>query len=353
MGVSVSALVDKLQARQSLSLDEYEALIASRTPQLSDELAGHAREVCEAVYGNAVFVRGLIEFSNYCDNNCLYCGIRRDSMACERYRLSLEDVLDCAREGWDAGFRSFVLQSGEHRADDQWITGTVCALKETYPEAAITLSVGERSRKVYARWRAAGAERYLLRHETSMPSHYALLHPPTMSWKNRMACLRDLRAEGYAVGAGFMVGSPFQTAAELAADVKFIGSFKPEMCGIGPFVPHPATPLGGHSAGSLELTCFILSLVRLTHPTVLLPATTALEALDVQGRLRAIDAGANVVMLNLTPPVQQKNYMRYEGKPASAKTAAQRWENLEAQLAPIGRHLAMDRGDPKKEVPYA
>lgn len=346
----MQALVDKLCSRQSLTEAEYEALIAARTPQLAAELAAWACKACEAVYGSAVYVRGLIEFSNQCDNNCLYCGIRRGNEACERYHLTTEEVLACAREGWDAGFRTFVLQSGESAANDEWVATTVRALKQAFPKAAVTLSVGERPRAVYAQWRAAGADRYLLRHETATPAHYAQLHPATMSWENRMACLRALRAEGYAVGAGFMVGSPFQTPAHLAADVKFVETFKPEMCGIGPFVPHSATPFRDYPAGSVDLTCYMLSLVRLAHPGVLLPATTALEALDADGRVKALAAGANVVMPNITPAAQQQRYTLYEGKPASAQTAAQKWAALEEKLAPVGRHLAVDRGDSKKEA---
>lgn len=228
-------LVDKLAREHALSQDEYAVLIDGRTPALADELAGRAREACEAVYGNAVFARGLIEFTNICKNDCYYCGIRRGNGACERYRLTREQILACADAGWRAGFRTFVLQGGEDPAvTDEWLAELIGALKAAHPGCAVTLSVGERSAESYRRLRAAGADRYLLRHETATPSHYERLHPAGMTLGRRMARLSDLRGAGFAVGAGFMVGSPFQTTEMLAADLAFIRRFRPEMCGIGP-----------------------------------------------------------------------------------------------------------------------
>lgn len=342
-----AALVAKLARGHGLSLDEYAALIDARTPALADELAGRAREVCEAVYGDGVFARGLIEFTNICKNDCYYCGIRRSNRACERYRLTRKQILACADAGWRAGFRTFVLQGGEDpAATDEWLAGVVGALKAVHPGCAVTLSVGERSRESYERLRAAGADRYLLRHETATSAHYERLHPAGMTLGARLACLDALRAAGFAVGAGFMVGSPFQTTEMLAADLALIQEFRPEMCGIGPFVPHRDTPFAAEAPGTVELTCYLLSLVRLAHPTVLLPATTALEALDPCGREKGILAGANVVMPNLTPPEHQGDYALYDGKPRSAADAARKWAALAAQLEPLGRRLEVDRGDP-------
>lgn len=348
-----AALAAKLARGHGLSPDEYAALIDARTPALADELAGRAREVCEAVYGDGVFARGLIEFTNICANDCYYCGIRRSNRACERYRLTGEQILACAEEGWQAGFRTFVLQGGEDpAATDEWLADVVGALKAVHPGCAVTLSVGERSRESYERLRAAGADRYLLRHETATDAHYRQLHPAAMTLQRRMACLSDLREAGYAVGAGFMVGSPFQTTERLAADLAFIQRFRPEMCGIGPFVPHRDTPFAAEALGTVELTCYLLSLVRLVHPTVLLPATTALEALDPHGREKGILAGANVVMPNLSPPEHQGDYTLYDGKPRSSAGAARKWADLAAQLEPLGRRLVVDRGNPMKEKTY-
>lgn len=342
-----AALVAKLAREHGLSPDEYAALIDARTPALADELAGRAREVCEAVYGDGVFARGLIEFTNVCQNDCYYCGIRRSNRACERYRLTGEQILACAEEGWQAGFRTFVLQGGEDpAATDEWLADVVGALKAIHPGCAVTLSVGERSRESYERLRAAGADRYLLRHETATSAHYERLHPAGMTLGARLACLDTLRAAGFAVGAGFMVGSPFQTTRMLAADLALIQEFRPEMCGIGPFVPHRDTPFAAEAPGTVEFTCYLLSLVRLAHPTVLLPATTALEALDPCGREKGILAGANVVMPNLTPPEHQGDYALYDGKPHSSYSAARKWGDLAARLEPLGRRLVVDRGDP-------
>lgn len=340
-------LVDKLAREHALSQDEYAMLIDGRTPALADELAGRAREACEAVYGNAVFARGLIEFTNICKNDCYYCGIRRSNGACERYRLTREQILACADAGWRAGFRTFVLQGGEDPAvTDEWLAELIGALKAAHPGCAVTLSVGERSREIYRHLRAAGADRYLLRHETATAAHYRQLHPAAMTLQRRMACLSDLREAGFAVGAGFMVGSPFQTTEHLAADLAFIQEFRPEMCGIGPFVPHRDTPFAAETPGTVELTCYLLSLVRLAHPTVLLPATTALEALDPRSREKGILAGANVVMPNLSPPERQGDYALYDGKPRSSADAARKWADLAARLEPLGRRLVEDRGDP-------
>ena len=255
----IATLVAKLVSEHTLSLDEYAALIDARTSALADELAGRARETCEAAYGDAVFARGVSEFTNGCKNDCYYCGIRRSNRACERYRLAPEQILACADAGWQAGFRTFVLQGGEDpAATDEWLAGVVADLKAAYPGCAVTLSVGERSRESYRHLRAAGADRYLLRHETATAAHYRQLHPAAMTLQRRMACLSDLREAGFAVGAGFMVGSPFQTTEHLAADLAFIQEFRPEMCGIGPFVPHRDTPFAAEAPGTVELTCYLL-----------------------------------------------------------------------------------------------
>ena len=347
----IDALVDKLCAQHSLEEAEYAQLIEQRTDETAALLARRADAVRREIYGNAVFVRGLIEISNICKNDCLYCGIRRSNANCQRYRLTPEEILGCADEGYALGFRTFVLQGGE----DAWFTDErLCALigelKTRHPDCAVTLSLGERSRESYAALRAAGADRYLLRHETADRAHYEKLHPAEMSYDNRMRCLRDLRELGYQVGCGFMVGSPHQTAAELAKDLKFIETFQPDMCGIGPFVPHHDTPFREEAAGTVELTCFLLSIIRLIHPPVLLPATTALGTIDPRGREMGILAGANVVMPNLSPVNVRKKYELYDNKICTGEESAQCKDCLNNRMRGVGYEIVTDRGDIRK--PY-
>ena len=342
-------LATKLCELRCLSVDEYARLISERTEGDAKGLAKFAFEECERVYGDAVFSRGLIEFTNYCANDCLYCGIRRGNAECNRYRLTDDQIAACADQGYDLGFRTFVLQGGEDpHSTDEWLCHIVRSLKEAHPDCAVTLSVGERSRESYARLREAGADRYLLRHETASPVHYRKLHPRSMSYENRMRCLDDLRDLGYAVGVGFMVGSPFQTPSDLAADLKFIEQFKPEMCGIGPFVPHHATPFASFAGGTVELTCFLLSIIRIIQPNILLPATTALGTIDDEGREKGILAGANVVMPNLSPAEVRADYELYDNKICTGDEAAECAGCLGARMLAVGRRLVVDRGDPKE-----
>ena len=342
-------LIDQLRTERSLPMEAYEQLIAQRTPELAARLAQAAVVECERVYGDAIYTRGLIEFTNHCKNNCLYCGIRAGNASCRRYRLTRGQVLACAERGYAFGFRTFVLQGGEDPAvTDEWLCGTVQALKVAHPDCAVTLSVGERERESYRRLREAGADRYLLRHETASAAHYRKLHPRSMSFDNRMRCLQDLRDLGYTVGCGFMVGSPFQTPADLAADLKFIEEFGPEMCGIGPFVPHHATPFARYPGGTVELTCFMLSLIRLIKPDILLPATTALGTIDEQGREKGVLSGANVVMPNLSPIEHRADYELYDNKICTGDDAAECVGCLGTRMVSIGRYLAVDRGDPKE-----
>ena len=341
-------LIDALEQRHSLSLEEYQALIQGRSPALAEALRKKAVRVREQIYGKTVYVRGLIEISSYCKNNCYYCGIRGGNPKAERYRLTPEEILLCCREGWELGFRTFVLQGGE----DPWFTDEVlCPLlrqiKTEFPACAVTLSLGERSRDSFQRLYAAGADRYLLRHETADKAHYEKLHPAAMSWEHRMECLRQLKEIGYQVGCGFMVGSPGQSARELAEDLKFIEEFHPAMCGIGPFIPHKDTPFGDQPGGSVELTCYLLSILRLIQPNLLLPSTTALGTLDPMGREKGIRSGANVVMPNLSPVSVRKKYMLYDNKICTGEESAQCRGCLSARMASIGYEIVTDRGDPK------
>ncbi len=342
-------LVNRLIHEHRLSVEEYDALISGRDEADAKDLAEAAVAVRRQYYGDDVYSRGLIEISNICKNNCLYCGIRRDNRDCSRYRLSPDEILKCADEGYALGFRTFVLQGGE---DGYYTDALLCELirelKRRHGDCAVTLSLGERSRESYAALREAGADRYLLRHETADRDHYARLHPPEMSYDNRMRCLRDLRDLGYQVGCGFMVGSPYQTNRHIAEDLKFIEEFRPDMCGIGPFIPHEKTPFKDSPAGTLELTCFLLSVIRLLCPNVLLPATTALGTIDPLGREKGIQAGANVVMPNLSPVSVRKKYELYDGKICTGDESAQCLSCMAARMESVGCRLVVARGDVKK-----
>lgn len=332
----------------NLSSNELRHLLTTSDPSAIDTLTAEAAHLRDEVYGRRVFMRGLIEISNHCRNNCLYCGIRRDA-TCRRYRLSPEQIIDCCRTGHALGFRTFVLQGGE----DVWFTDQVlCTLvqsiKRQFPDCAITLSLGERGRDSYARLRDAGADRYLLRHETANRTHYGFLHPAEMSFDHRMQCLHDLRDLGYQVGAGFMVGSPGQSIDTLLQDLAFIADFRPEMVGIGPFIPAAGTPFEHKPSGSVELTLRLLSIIRLLHPTVLLPATTALGTLHPTGRERAIAAGANVVMPNLSPQDTRALYAIYNNKLATGSEAAESVADLRMRMQAIGYEVPVDRGDYKR-----
>ena len=306
------SMIDKLEKNHSLTLEEYVSLMEGYHLRIAQYAAKRAVEVRQKIYGNQVYIRGLIEISNICKNDCYYCGIRRSNQNCERYRLTKEDILNCCDQGYELGFRTFVLQGGEDGFfQDEILCDIVETIHQKYPECAITLSMGERSKESYQKLYEAGASRYLLRHETADETHYKKLHPHQMSYKNRMQCLQELKEIGYQTGCGFMVGSPEQSVENLAKDLKFVEEFKPQMCGIGPFIPHKDTRYKEMSAGSVEFTCYLLSLIRLIHPNVLLPATTALGTLDKKGREKGILAGANVVMPNLTPVSVRNKYLLY------------------------------------------
>ncbi len=341
-------LIDKLEGQHSLAVSEYTYLIENFDAETALYAAKKAVAVRQKIYGNTVFVRGLVEISNICKNDCLYCGIRKSNREVRRYRLTKEQILDCCREGFLLGFRTFVLQGGEDPYfTDDVMCEIISEIKREHPDCAVTLSLGERSTDSYKRLFAAGADRYLLRHETATEEHYKLLHPTEMSFENRMDCLNNLRKVGFAVGCGFMVGSPYQTAEHLACDLKFIEKFKPEMCGIGPFIPHGETPFADRTAGSSELTCFLLSLIRLIHNPVLLPSTTALGTIDPRGREKGILAGANVVMPNLSPVSVRKDYELYDNKICTGEESAQCKDCLSRRMNSIGYEIVVDRGDIK------
>ena len=346
----INELITKLDLTGSLTEEEYEVLIRERTEGSADRLRELAVAKRKAVYGTDVFIRGLIEISNICKNDCYYCGIRCSNKECDRYRLTPDEILACADTGYKLGFRTFVLQGGEDPFfDDEVLCGIVRDIKSRYGDCAVTLSMGERSDESYRKLFEAGADRYLLRHETADKEHYGKLHPASMSYDNRMRCLRVLREIGFQVGCGFMVSSPYQTEKELAKDLKFIEEFRPDMCGIGPFIPHKSTPFKDMEAGSAELTCYLLSIIRLIYPNILLPATTALGTSDVIGREKGILSGANVIMPNLSPVKVRKKYELYDGKICTGEEAAECIKCLEGRMQRTGYKIVTDRGDIRKE----
>ena len=337
--------IDRLEAMRDLPDGELLALITMDDPEGDRYLAQRAEAVRRRVYGDRVFIRGLIEFTNYCKNDCHYCGIRRSNPHCQRYRLTREEILACCRAGYDLGFRTFVLQGGE----DAWYTPErieelVRAIKERFPDCALTLSVGEKDRRTYQAWFDAGADRYLLRHETADPDHYALLHPKELSLENRLRCLRDLKDIGYQTGCGFMVGSPGQTPEMILRDLRFIQELKPQMVGIGPFIPHQDTAYRSEPAGSPALTLRLLAILRLMLPEVLLPATTALGTVLGDGRQQGMRHGCNVVMPNLSPSEVRRKYALYDNKISFGEEAAESVALLKASMAAIGYRVGTDRG---------
>lgn len=347
MNQKMRNLIEKLSQEHHLSLEEYQYLIDYRNDSVQEELARRASAIARSIYGKDIFVRGLIEFSNICRNNCYYCGIRKNA-SCSRYRLDKEDILLCCKEGYELGFRTFVLQSGEDLYfNDDRLCEIISSIHKTYPDCAITLSIGERSKESYQRLFDAGANRYLLRHETANPLHYKKLHPKEMSFDQRMQCLHDLREIGFDVGVGMMVGSPYQTSMDLAMDLKFIESFHPEMCGIGPYIPSSQTPFKDFHAGSVDLTCFLLSVIRLIQPNILLPATTALGTMDPKGREKGVLAGANVVMPNLSPISVRRKYQLYDNKICIGDESAQCRHCLEKRMESIQYHVVTDIGQIK------
>lgn len=339
-------LVSKLINTHSLTESEYRELIELRDEESALILQKEAVILRKNFYGDKVFIRGLIEVSNICKNDCFYCGIRKSNRLCDRYRLTKEEILSCCRDGYALGFRTFVMQGGEDGFfSDDFLCDLISEIKNLYPDCAVTLSLGERSRESYERLYKAGADRYLLRHETADSEHYARLHPDNLTLRNRMECLRNLKEIGFQTGCGFMVGSPFQTAECLAKDLKFIETFKPDMVGIGPFIPHKDTPFGDYPAGNAELTCFLLSVIRIIHPPVLLPSTTALGTLEEGGREKGILHGANVIMPNLSPTDVRDKYMLYNNKLSTGAESAQKLDELKKKIDSIGYKIVTEKGD--------
>ena len=339
-------LIDKLAAQHDLSDDEFLSLIMMDDAEAEEYLAVKADEARQKIYGRDVYIRGLIEFTNYCKNDCFYCGIRKSNSCAQRYRLTQQQIMDCCREGYELGFRTFVLQGG----DDPYFTAQRIAdivkeIKVKYPDCAVTLSVGERDMNTYQQWFDAGADRYLLRHETADKDLYSNLHPEDMSWENRLDCLDNLKKIGYQVGCGFMVQTPGQTAEIILKDLRYIQKLQPHMVGIGPYIPHKDTPMKDCAAGTAELTLRLLAIIRLMLPQVLLPATTALGTIKGDGRQLGMKHGANVVMPNLSPTDVRSKYLLYNNKIATGEEAAESLALLKASMSDVGYRVVTDRGD--------
>ncbi len=337
---------EKLLSGERLTEDEWVLAIECRDRSFDDLIRERASSIRDSIYGRKVYCRGLIEFTSYCRNDCLYCGLRRSSADALRYRLSPRVILDTVDHGYDAGFRTFVLQGGEDRYfDDERLSLIVRSIKEMHPDVAVTLSVGERSTESYRRLKEAGADRYLLRHETADSEHYSHLHPADMSQENRIMCLHDLKELGYQTGAGMMVGSPGSSSRTLAKDMVFLTDLRPEMVGIGPFIPHSSTPFRNEKRGSVELTLRMLSLVRIALPHAMIPSTTALATASSDGQLQGILHGANVIMPDITPQEERGKYMIYDGKKITDEEAGENLERIAESMRSIGYELSMERGD--------
>lgn len=340
--------IEKLSQFHTASKDELAELVEKISDSELEFLCLKAQETTQKHFGNKIFVRGLIEFSSYCKNDCLYCGIRRSNKNAVRYRLTKEQIMHCCKQGYELGFRTFVLQGGEDGYfDDDKMCDIVKTVRDEFKDCAITLSLGERSKESYQRLYRSGADRYLLRHETADEEHYSRLHPKEMSLENRKNCLYNLKEIGYQTGAGFMVGSPYQTTQTLVEDLMFLQDLKPQMCGIGPFIHHKDTPFAKESDGSVRQCLILLSIIRLMHPKILLPATTALGTADKFGREKGILHGANVVMPNLSPVAHRKDYSLYDSKICTGDEAAECIECLANRMDKIGYELTVDRGDYK------
>lgn len=341
-------LIEKI-VNNSITDEELRLLLG--TSEYDEALYTRADGVRRGYYSDEVYVRGLIEFTNYCKNNCYYCGIRAGNACADRYHLTREEILDCCKQGYDLGYRTFVLQGGEDLSySDRDICDIVYSIKSEYGDCAVTLSIGEKDKKSYQLYHDAGADRYLLRHETADDEHYKKLHPADMQLSNRKRCLYDLKDIGYQVGSGFMVGSPYQTLDNIVSDLRFLQELGPDMIGIGPFITHKETPFAGFANGSLELTLRLISVLRLMFPNALIPATTALGTIAPNGRELGLKAGANVVMPNLSPVGVRKKYELYENKICTGEEAAECRNCLEKRIEAAGYRIVTNIGNVKKKV---
>ena len=357
-------IIDKIDKKEKISYKDALTLLSSfeydnnlnkkklnkkekeEIKELKEYLRIKAREKADKIFGKYIFMRGLVEFTNYCKNDCIYCGIRKSNKNAERYRLNKKEILECCKIGYDIGFRTFVLQGGEDNFFNiERMSNIVRAIKKEFPDCALTLSIGEKDEEYYKELKNNGANRFLLRHETSENEHYSKLHPKYMSLDNRKECLRILKRLGFQTGTGIMVGSPFQKLENIASDLIFMQEIKPEMIGIGPFLPHKDTPFANEKIGEMELTLILISILRLIFPLSLIPATTALGTIKEGGRELGILHGANVVMPNLSPMNVRKKYLLYNNKISTGTESAEGVELLKKSIDKIGYILTGARGD--------
>lgn len=346
--MNINKLIDKLEAEKILTKNEFIELLHGQNKESEERIFAKARQASMENYSNKIYIRGLIEMTSYCKNDCYYCGIRCSNKNAERYRLTKEQILHCCEIGYALGFRTFVLQGGEDsHFTDEILTDIVSSIRKKYPDCAITLSLGERSRQSYQQLFDAGANRYLLRHETANSEHYSMLHPNKLTFDKRKECLFNLKEIGFQVGSGFMVGSPYQSDENLADDFLFLHKLQPQMVGIGPFIHHRDTPFRDMPSGTAENTLFALAIIRLMFPKALLPATTALGTIDNMGREKGILAGANVIMPNLSPSDVRSKYLLYNDKIATGDEAAESLNNLKKRFEKIGYEIVEDIGNSK------
>lgn len=339
-------LIDRLFQGERLTRAAFQALVRCEDQDALELLFQRAKERTEEVFGNHVYIRGLVEISSYCKQDCFYCGLRCSNQKAQRYRLSPDEILATCEKGYEMGFRTFVLQGGE---DDYYTDEAMCELIReiclSCPGSAVTLSLGEKRKQSYEAFRKAGASRYLLRHETATAEHFSRLHPPGQRLETRMEALATLKDLGFQVGAGFMVGAPFQTPEHMAENLYFLQEFRPHMVGIGPFIPHQDTPFGKYPAGDSSQTVKMIAITRGILPGALIPATTALATLSKDARMRALQGGANVVMPNLSPNEVRVKYNLYNNKLSTGTESAQMLVALREELERYGRKMDLSRGD--------
>ena len=342
-------LLLQLQKEQDLPDSQLKQLLETFSSEDLKYASLLAREVKIEHYSNKIYLRGIVEFSNICKNNCYYCGLRRDNKNIARYQLNSEQIVSCCKNGYKLGLRTFVLQGGENYIYDQGkLTSIIKEIKKEMPDCAVTLGVGEKSRELYQQWFDSGADRYLLRHETINPVHYSKLHPSDQVLENRVRCLNDLKDIGYQTGAGMMVGSPYQTFDNLVEDLRFLKDFNPEMVGLGPFIPHSQTPFANEATGSYQLSLLLLAIVRMMLVKVLLPATTALETVNPEGRKLGLLSGCNVIMPNISPMKNRKSYKLYNGMAEIDDNAEEKIRQIKTMVESIGDRIVIDRGDYKR-----